>query len=465
MLEVQTLDKLGWFTDREISPHFDEVQVQTLLDLVQQIQPCSLLPNVQHETFYKALPPSIRSFIRSHAVISKWATAKIAEAGIGGRREARMNLFLSALEVCRPRPDATHPCVRSFVEAALTAAILSPESRAFHRAWYNVARTRSCSLDSLASFLSVQTTKQQVSDLRPDVGWILERMLEVISLPDTIESNQGGLSLVNFSKRRHLCDLVQSTPAKLQQADYDRLNNMYNQVSKMDLDLRTIQHEAARENGQWIQTQKRAPKPFQKLVLAQVEKTRRDRLFKERLVREKRAELLRQEQRQNDLNRAMQPKKTPSRAQKEQRNKRTMSSAFFRVMRPISTAFSSDNLHSPVHRLTASDLDFQPTHKPSATISLVDAKVAPYSSPDRPNTFQLDTEDGGQYLLQTPSKAEMSQWVTLISNIAQSSASKRLTYLSDFKPQLADLLERPRTMTRHPVAGTLSVLAPLVLDF
>jgi GTPase-activating protein BEM2 len=97
------------------------------------------------------------------------------------------------------------PCVRSFVEAVTTSAILSVESRMHHRAWQNVAITRGTNSDSLVSLLSrpyMQSASSRVP-LTPDMGWMMERILEVIASPDVIESStQENQNLVNFNKRR-----------------------------------------------------------------------------------------------------------------------------------------------------------------------------------------------------------------------------------------------------------------------
>src|ERR1700742_4998332 len=134
MLEVQTLDKLGWLPEKEPPLCPEDGEIQSFLFVMQTTPPSTLLSDIDQETFYKALPPSIRSFIRSHAVISKWALAAIIEPGMCSRREKRIHLLLSPIEICRPRPNPLQPCARTFVEAALTAAILSRESRLFHRA-------------------------------------------------------------------------------------------------------------------------------------------------------------------------------------------------------------------------------------------------------------------------------------------------------------------------------------------
>jgi hypothetical protein len=129
-----------------------------------------------------------------------------------------MELLVQAIEVARLRnaenPGSANaantmlqPCVRSFVEAVVTSALLSMESRMHHRAWQSMAANRGCQSDSLASLLLrpyVQTTSSK-DPLTVDVGWLLERMLEVIAGPDVLESaSQEGQHLVNFDKRRYV---------------------------------------------------------------------------------------------------------------------------------------------------------------------------------------------------------------------------------------------------------------------
>ncbi len=432
------------------------MEIQTFTDLIQEVTPSELLSDRSAvvpagNTLYKILPPSIRSFMRPLSIVKKWVTWHIVEPGIGcSRRATRMKLFLSCIELCRASPNANTPCITSFVEAALTAAILSPASRAFQRAWHAVAQEKRCSVDSLEGFLSVPSTRERVSDLRPDVGWVLERMMEVLCLPDTFDSGNGAPALINFSKRKHLCDIAKSVALKIPQESYDCLSAMHEMVAHHQCDLRNVLSEAIRENGAgWAQTQRRAPRPFQKLVLAQQERLKRDKHMRDRTAKECRAEMHRTRERVQMIEK-IQPRKAAVQFDiKQQRNKRTMSSAFLRVMRPLSTAFaSSDNFHTPGHRPTAFELDFAPAGNPAMVISVVDAKVALYMNLERPYTFQLDTDDGGQYLLQATTKAELNQWLTMISKVAHSSASKRLTFISNLKPEPSEHLG-PRPPDDH----------------
>ncbi|KAF8959099.1 hypothetical protein BDZ97DRAFT_1793880 [Flammula alnicola] len=128
-------------------------------------------------------------------------------------RQAHMELLIQGIEVSRLQNTETpstpqlidQPCVRSFVEAVVTSALLSVESLMHHRAWQGVALSRGSSCDYLSSLLLqpyVQSTSS-VDSLTVDMGWLLERMLEIIATPDIIEaSSQEGQNLMNFDKRK-----------------------------------------------------------------------------------------------------------------------------------------------------------------------------------------------------------------------------------------------------------------------
>ena len=107
----------------------------------------------------------------------------------------------------RPDPSqlAIQPCVRSFVEAVVSSALISVESRIHHRVWQSIATIRGVTCDSLMALLS-QPYKDRTTggDLTVDMGWLMERMIEIIVTPDAIESTVNeGQSLVNFDKRRY----------------------------------------------------------------------------------------------------------------------------------------------------------------------------------------------------------------------------------------------------------------------
>lgn len=226
----------------------------------------------------------------------------------------------------------------------------------------------------------------------------------------------------------------------------------------MQFDHRSVKEDAQREAMQAVVngtvSARKLTRPFQKLVTAQIEKNRRDKNLRDRLLKEKKQEQARNDKRDDLFNKAMRPRKPGAALQKQHRNKKSMS-AFLHFMRPISSAFSSDNLHPASIKRTASELDFTPSGKPSLVLSLVDARVAQFINNERSFTFQLNTEDGGHYILQAMNRKDMVKWMDTISRITKMAAKRRLTYLGNSpKPQLSDHIHnRPMTASRHPTAG------------
>lgn len=191
------------------------MEIQTLYSHLMDVEPTSMIGDLTSDSLYRLLPPGIRSLIRAFNILRNWALSKLVMQNLGLKlRQTRMELFLRAIEVCRlrsfddPAPDHSvvdRPCLRSFVEAVLTSAVLSVESRLHHRAWQGVATSRGVTADSLVTILSKPTVRSTESQerLTVDPAWLLERILEVISLPDVLESSADTpMNLVNFDKRR-----------------------------------------------------------------------------------------------------------------------------------------------------------------------------------------------------------------------------------------------------------------------
>lgn len=103
-------------------------------------------------------------------------------------------------------------------------------------------------------------------------------------------------------------------------------------------------------------------------------------------------------------------------------------------------------------------MEFTPASKPALTLSVAEARIAQFINNERSFTFQLDTEDGGHYLLQALNKKDMMKWINKISHVGKIAAKRRLTYLGNHsKLQLSDdLSTRPKTGSRDPYAGKLS---------
>lgn len=233
-------------------------------------------------------------------------------------------------------------------------------------------------------------------------------------------------------------------------SDFERLNNMEREISDLVLEPRFLKEEANREAYFANQStpNKRGNRPFLRVVHLQQEKLKRDRNIRDRLIKEKRLEQQKHERREDDINRAMDTRNTDV-VHKQHRSKRSMS-ALFRVIRPISTALSLDNVHVVVKRKPA-ELDFVTTHKPALVLSLLDARIAPFINNERSYTFQVDTEDGGHYLLQALNKPDMNKWVSSIASSVRSYKQRRLTYMGEpLKPQFD--ISVPYVATKDPRA-------------
>ena len=190
-----------------------------------EVEPSPLISELTQDSLYRLLPPTVRSCIRAFGILRKWLISKIVALRIGIQaRQQRMELLLRAIEAARRRsldsenadiPLFERPCVRSFAEAILTSAVLSVESRTYQRAWLGVAVARGTGCDSLGAYLSRPMVNSVVSrgTLTADIGWLMEKILEIISLPDVLESPSGEkLVLVNFEKRRCACSIHLPTP-------------------------------------------------------------------------------------------------------------------------------------------------------------------------------------------------------------------------------------------------------------
>lgn len=195
----------------------EEIEIQTIYSYLMEIEPTPLIGELSGDSLYRLLPPGVRSLIRAYNILRKWAICSLVTPQLGFKaRHARMELFLRAIEICRLRsidPQslsedvslAQVPCVRSFVESILTSAIVSPESRLFTHVWASIAHARNATPDSLISLLHVRPVEaaENSSRLTVDPAWLLERLLEIISLSDVLDSPmETPLSLVNYDKRR-----------------------------------------------------------------------------------------------------------------------------------------------------------------------------------------------------------------------------------------------------------------------
>ncbi|KAG8871240.1 rho GTPase-activating protein [Tulasnella sp. 331] len=460
ILEAQTADRTGWFIRGETYGTGDDSVV--IQDLYNYMQALEVSHSISEEgtPLHKLLNPSLRSVIRAHNSIRDWAVSKIANPSLTMvDRVLRMELLVDAIEICRDRAifgdpnilmrNEAQPATRSFVESALISAILAPESRAYVRSWNEVAAKRDGSLHDLVGLLgSAKGTNTRSTALTVDLAWIVERMMEVLTLPDVLEG-EDTQDAINLDKRRYLHNLIVNaaglTPrikraTEAERHDMERLTSMGRESQQVSCDMRSVREVAQREMNHMSipQTTRRLVKPFHQLVTAQQEKSKRDRYMRDKLLKEKRMEQLRSDKRTSQINKAMQQKPLPL-GQKHLRQKKSMS-GMFPFFRPLSVAFgaSTDRLNVLVGSpRTADELDFPVAQlKVALSINLVGAGVRNFINDERPYTLQLDSDDGGHFLLQALSLADRDRWLSTLKKVAETSAMKRLTYLGRQAPPL-----------------------------
>ncbi|KAG8804101.1 rho GTPase-activating protein, partial [Serendipita sp. 399] len=485
ILEIQSKDKTGWIPSSELPTlSQDEIVIQNIYFHLTFVEPSPLLSDFPSTPrLINLAQPSVRSALHCYDQCRKWATAVIAQPGIAFEvRVRRMERFLQALELSRAlscKVDGvsdTDPVIRSFVETVLTTAILSPESRIFHRAWYQAAaKRRVVHQDSLDQYLRLSSNVElpfpSNFKLAVDFGWMVERLVEMISMPDTLMNSTDTLgTVINFEKRRLLCTFVLNMPTLaslrppkqrhvLNNADMMRLQNMHEWAANILFDNSgnfgvspLIKEEAHRENS-WAppgSAPKKYPRPFSRNVMMQQEKNKRDRHIRDRLVREKRVEQQKKEKQSAPYEKAMDA------AKKSKQGKRASLNPFMRVVRPLSTAFpfgmSPTQDTGEGKKWTLEELSMIPVTKPATCIDLAGARVEERHSTVRPFIFTLETDDGVKYYFQATTRREMLQWIMQLSKTGKNTAAKRLTYIGPSTNANLPDLHRAPNLGRHPTA-------------
>ncbi|CCO34478.1 GTPase-activating protein BEM2/IPL2 AltName: Full=Bud emergence protein 2 [Rhizoctonia solani AG-1 IB] len=448
LFETQSVDKLGWYAVSDLPPTGDDTPIQNIYTQLQDVDTSPLISEMGPEKFVRNLPSSIRSVFRAHDIVRRWALASIVAPRLGIQtRQERIELLLQTIEVCRLRTadspssrDILQPSIRTFTETALGAALCSPESRLFARAWQEVGAARGASIESLSSLLSVRRVEKIRSPRRmtADMGWLIECLLELSCLPDKSCEGGSGVELLNFDKRRYLFNLMSNVPnlqplrkqqirSNTHRADVDRMTNMQREVSELYYEPRAIKEEAYKENMQSSPHHpppRKVVRPFHRLIAEQNEKNRRDKYARERLQKEIKNERLISERRDDSISKAMLPKGGHG-----QRKKSRSMSGFFTMLRPISSAWAGDKFQDKmVKPRTLQELDFEPTGKPSVVINVANAQVQDAVNNHRSFVMRLRTEDGVLFYLQALDQHDATRWLNVLQETSSTYARRRLTY-------------------------------------
>lgn len=213
LLEVQ-LSERGLCPNKDVSASSEDVESETFHSMLMEAEMSRPLQALYSgkTTFIQTLPSSVQRAIKLHEIIRDWTITKICAIGIRSRtREDRISLILRAVEICQNRGStytfpksgngANLPGSPSLVESALLSALWGRESRIYARAWANIAVKRNASHESFQTLLQKSTHKFRNSVRSSlDCGWILEQLVQVLSLKDRLPRNDH--MLINFDKRR-----------------------------------------------------------------------------------------------------------------------------------------------------------------------------------------------------------------------------------------------------------------------
>lgn len=247
ILESQSADPLGWYLPRTGSSSTeDDIVITSVHNTLYSIRRNGALGTQWNgERLINSLPMCLQSLCKLHHIVRCWVTAQIAAPGIAfDVRVGRIRKFLDVILQSRVlmtqfvqdakkaattgrrsgsdkpssplSPSSPFVGIPSFFEAAIASALVSPESRAYTRAWLEVAAGQRSAVETLEDILVARSGQETSTtsldldtlgeELVPEIGWLIERMLETCCYVRDM-SFESPL-LVNFDKRQYIYDLV-----------------------------------------------------------------------------------------------------------------------------------------------------------------------------------------------------------------------------------------------------------------
>lgn len=424
VLETQSAEPLGFFAPKiTLLSSEEELVFQDIFFLLENIRRVN-----SNDTILDSLPIPLQDLCVLYRKISDWVLAQITEGSIKlDTRTKRISALLQCLTICRARMSSMdlyessnsgpRQHIPSFVESAISSALVRPESRMFVAAWAFAVEGNGGSGAQLETLeQAVPKTVGSLSNnqpMTPCVGWLTERMLEIVCyVPNMLVENNR---LINFDKRRYVYNLINNftnssgyaIPLRESCADGEELDL----PASYEPDRRLLRDISAQEN----QSHRNGKlKVFWKLFYQEQEKLRRDSKQRDLIERQQRDQVRALHRRQPTL--APEPVKKGG--------KRLGVNTLIKAVRPISMALtnswtppvSSGRTVSPHDLPTAKGLVH--SRKPAVTIDLlgVTGVSAPKSTRDR-FMWKIRTDGGTGYLMQATSEVEMDDWLKIIASI------------------------------------------------
>lgn len=416
------------------------------------------------------LPMPIRRLFHLRSSITSWTIGQIVDAGIDiDERVARIKFLLTLVRVSCSNMSPfdieisgtsgkidKKQIVPSLIASAISAGLVSPESRSFLLSWTFVLQA-SKNVDCLRTVYDLlPPTPEDLQQSHPNVAcpvWLVDRMLEIVCyIPD---SSAHDSQLANLEKRRYIYDLLQNLemhgpyPERVNVAldSADPFLFLLN-TNPQQIDWKIVRRLAHKENSSMRNM--RIHRPFPHIVQREQDKARRDIKCRDAVERVSRDLQKTSMKKRHETNRM-----TESSRKSGSRSKYGMNS-LLRAVRPISVAIAGnwtpDKHHGLVRVVAPADLPEKCSiprgTKPSITLDLVNSNVVIYNRKD--NIFRIRTEDGLETFFQTPSHDELDSWVQETSRAAKEGTTKRRNTIKE-DARLAAIDEAPQFSPRNSV--------------
>lgn len=432
ILETQSAEPLGFFVPKlSLLSSDDDMVIQDIFSLISNLRRSN-----SNISIFESLPRPVQELCVLHQRIGDWAVAHIADPSIGlEARGRKIAALLKCLTICRSRMSSLdlyegsstgqRQYIPSFVESTLSAALVRPESRVFSLAWAlaaeeTVGAASQVLLDTLEPVVpKVIEGLTIASSMTPCLGWLLERMLEIICyVPNMLVENNR---LINFDKRRYIYNLINNftNAGKMENPSVEDLTRIEEPCfsANFEADRRQLREVSMREN----QTHRNGRiKVFWKLHMMEQEKLRRDAKQREVIDRREKDQVRALHRRQPTL-----PTEAPKKS-----GKRLGVNTLFKAVRPISMALTNSWTPPTTNGRSTSPYDLPSckglvhSRKPTASIDLTTLTHFSCSKSFREQfTWRIQADGGTRYFLQAISETELEDWLRLIAGIRGMSAT------------------------------------------
>lgn len=466
-LEVQSSDITGFFHYR--SPHTNNEDDIIIQDIFTYFE--TLYRESTDERLLFAFPRPIRELFRLHTNLVNYFTVQIGETTIKkDERVGRMTSVLKILGVIKRRMTNLQlfhtdedkqdekaemsPHIPAFLESAISAAVLRPESRGFANAWVQASKeiykqfggTFSGSVNTLEGIVpeipaSLLKKTSANKALTPCIGWLIERMLEIVCyVPNMSVENSR---LINFDKRRYAYNLIvnisdmkhliqgfesmfpNGMEPSVMHVFSRRVSYIVNPIKGLyHLDRRVARDAAARELKEFPKSSAKN-KVFSQYVQAEIDKTKRDSRQRENIER------LTKEMKKATLRNNKNPPSIASSSHSsisERKSGLSRFGGFFKSVRPISIALTGGFVpptEKTVHPDDLPDLALMGDvkFKHITTINLASASVSHFKpTREQHSMFKIHASGSPDIVFQATNDNAAEEWVKTLTQAHKQAA-------------------------------------------